>query len=194
MIARKPTLAIIIFFITAGLVQADSSVFKHNLNLGMNRKEAKKTLENAGYEILDETRVSKKMRTFWVEAFLYNNISRAHEQKITTEFDFYNDKLMNSTLHLKSKNYIAHTGLTNKYAAELAKIYGKPTAYEKVMSIKSWMWIAGDNKILLNSDSRKKTTKISYIYIPLYTEKYEDEVEVKLKGKPYDPVYETFLK
>ena len=194
MIARKPTLAIIIFFITAGLVQADSSVFKHNLNLGMNRKEAKKTLENAGYEILDETRVSKKMRTFWVEAFLYNNISRAHEQKITTEFDFYNDKLMNSTLHLKSKNYITHTGLTNKYAAELAKIYGKPTAYEKVMSIKSWMWIAGDNKILLNSDSRKKTTKISYIYIPLYTEKYEDEVEVKLKGKPYDPVYETFLK
>jgi len=194
MIARKPTLAIIIFFLTAGLVQADSSVFKHNLNLGMNRKEAKKTLENAGYEILDETRVSKKMRTFWVEAFLYNNISRAHEQKITTEFDFYNDKLMNSTLHLKSKNYIAHTGLTNKYAAELAKIYGKPTAYEKVMSIKSWMWIAGDNKILLNSDSRKKTTKISYIYIPLYTEKYEDEVEVKLKGKPYDPVYETFLK
>ncbi len=194
MIARKPTLAIIIFFITAGLVQADSSVFKHNLNLGMNRKEAKKTLENAGYEILDETRVSKKMRTFWVEAFLYNNISRAHEQKITTEFDFYNDKLMNSTLHLKSKNYIAHTGLTNKYAAELAKIYGKPTAYEKVMSIKSWMWIAGDNKILLNSDSRKKTTKISYIYIPLYTEKYEDEVDVKLKGKPYDPVYETFLK
>ncbi len=194
MIARKPTLAIIIFFITAGLVQADSSVFKHNLNLGMNRKEAKKTLENAGYEILDETRVSKKMRTFWVEAFLYNNISRAHEQKITTEFDFYNDKLMNSTLHLKSKNYIAHTGLTNKYAAELAKIYGKPTAYEKVMSINSWMWIAGDNKILLNSDSRKKTTKISYIYIPLYTEKYEDEVDVKLKGKPYDPVYETFLK
>ena len=194
MIARKPTLAIIIFFITAGLVQADSSVFKHNLNLGMNRKEAKKTLENAGYEILDETRVSKKMRTFWVEAFLYNNISRAHEQKITTEFDFYNDKLMNSTLHLKSKNYIAHTGLTNKYAAELAKIYGKPTAYEKVMSIKSWMWIAGDNKILLNYDRRKKTTKISYIYIPLYTEKYEDEVEVKLKGKPYDPVYETFLK
>ena len=194
MISRKQTLAIIIFFITAGLIQADSSVFKHNLNLGMNRKEAKKTLENAGYEILDETRVSKKMRTFWVEAFLYNNISRAHEQKITTEFDFYNDKLMNSTLHLKSKNYIAHTGLTNKYAAELAKIYGKPTAYEKVMSIKSWMWIAGDNKILLNSDSRKKTTKISYIYIPLYTEKYEDEVEVKLKGKPYDPVYETFLK
>jgi len=44
MIARKPTLAIIIFFITAGLVQADSSVFKYNLNLGMNRKEAKKTL------------------------------------------------------------------------------------------------------------------------------------------------------
>jgi len=194
MIARKPTLAIIIFFITAGLVQADSPVFKHNLNLGMNRKDAKKTLENAGYEILDETRISKQMRTFSVEAFLYDNISRAYEQKITTEFDFYNDKLMNSTLHLKSKDYIAHTGLTNKYAAELVKIYGKPSAYEKVMSIKSWMWIAGDNKILLNSDSRKKTTKISYIYIPLYTEKYQDEVEVKLKGKPYDPVHDTFLK
>lgn len=194
MIARKPTLAIIIFFITATLVQADSSVFKHNLDLGMNRKEAKKTLENAGYEIMDENRISKQMRTFWVEGFLYNNISGAHEQEITTKFDFYNNKLMNSTLHLKSKDYIAHNGLTNKYAAELVEIYGKPSAYEKVMSIKSWMWLVGNNKILLNSDSRKKTTKISYIYIPLYAQKYEDEVKVKLKGKPYDPVHDTFLR
>jgi len=160
----------------------------------MNRKDAKKTLENAGYEILDETRISKQMRTFSVEAFLYDNISRANEQKITTEFDFYNDKLMNSTLHLKSKDFFAHNAITNKYAGELVKIYGKPSAYEKVMSIKSWMWISGNNKILLNSDSRKKTTKISYIYIPLYAEKYQDEVEVKLKGKPYDPVHDTFLK
>ena len=194
MIARKPTLAIIIFFITTALVQAEGRVFKHNLNLGMERKEAKKNLEAAGYEILDETRISKKMRTFWVEAFLFDIISQANEQQIKTKFEFYNNKLMNSTLHLKSENYLAHNGLTNKYASELTEIYGKPSAKEKVMSVRSWMWLEGSNKILLNSDSRKKTTKISYIYMPAYSEKYEDQVEVKLKGKEPDVATEMLLK
>ena len=89
---------------------------------------------------------------------------------------------------------MAHNSMTKKYRSELGEIDGKPGAYEKFMSLKSWMWRVGNNKILLNSDSRKKTTKISYIYIPLYAQKYEDEVKVKLKGKPYDPVHDTFLK
>ena len=194
MIARKPILAIIIFFITISLVQADSSIFTHNLNLGMKRKDAKKSLENAGYEVQDETRVSKKMRTFWVEGFFYNDIAKAAEQKISTKFEFYNDKMMNSTLHLQSKDYNSHVGFTNRYSAELIEIYGKPNAFEKVMSIKSWMWRAGSNKILLNSDSRKKTIKISYIYLPAYAEKYEDQVKLKLKGEPLDPATEMFLK
>jgi hypothetical protein len=194
MIANKRVLAIIIFFITAALIQADSSVFKHNINFGMKRKKAKKTLENVGYEILDETKVSKQLRTFLVEGFLYTNISEVDAQELTTKFEFYNNKLMNSTVLLKSEDSLSHNDLTNKYITELAQKYGKPKAYEKVMSIKSWMWLTGNNKILLNSDSRRKTTKISYIYLPVYAEKYEDEVKIKLKGEPVDPAKEMFLR
>jgi hypothetical protein len=194
MIAYKPVLAILILFMALSFVRADNSVFKHNLSFAMNRKEAKKTLENAGYEILDEIKISKKFRTFSVQSFLYNNISQSGEMDVNTEFEFYDNKLMSSTLLFKTKDYLSNIGLTNKYRSELTENFGKPSAYEKVMSIQSWMWLEGNKKILLNFDGRKKTVQISYIYLPLYTKKYEDEVEVQLKGEPFDPAKHTFMR
>jgi len=194
MITNKVVLTIIILFINTIITQADSSIFKHNLNFGMKRKEAKKIIENAGYEILGETKVSKQIRTFLVGGILYNNIFEASDPEVTTKLEFYKNKLMNSKLLIKSRDSIAHNDLTNIYSAQLVEKYGKPTEFDKVMSIKSWMWITGNIKILLNSDNRRKTTKISYIYLPLYLEMYEGEVKVRLEGEPFDPVNDMFLK
>ncbi|HSG30860.1 MAG TPA: hypothetical protein VLB82_04875 [Thermodesulfobacteriota bacterium] len=194
MIANKLMLATLLFFVCTCMTYAQDDIFKYDMSLAMDRGDAKKALENAGFEIENDTRVSKKLRSFFVAGSIYSSISDPHDTDKSTELDFYDNRLMNTTLTVKSKDYIANTGYTNTFLSELTKIYGKHSAYEKVMSIKSWMWMAGNTKILLNSDSRKKTAKISFIYLPLYSKKYEDNVKVKLKGKPFDPVDDMILK
>ncbi|NIP37513.1 MAG: hypothetical protein GWO07_00315 [Candidatus Dadabacteria bacterium] len=194
MIANIRVLALIIFFLAIPFLQAENLVLKYDLSLGMGRKDAKKALENAGYEIEDEIKISKQMRSFMVNGFIYKNLTDSQDTEKSTELDFYDNGLMNTTLFVKSKDYMVNNELTKTYLAELTGLYGEHSAYEKVMNIKSWMWMAGNTKILLNSDSRKKTAKISLIYLPLYAKKYEDEVKVKLKGKPFDPVDDMILK
>lgn len=194
MIAGRFLVAITILLILTTYLSAQSSFFKYGLDFGIGRKDSKKILENEGYEILDENKVSKHLRTFAINGILYANLSKQDGSDNKTELDFYEDKLMNVTLFSKSKDYFSHNDSTNSYLSQLVEQFGKPSTYENVMSIKSWMWLSGNNKILLNSDSRKKTTKISFIYRPLSEEKYEDFVEVQLKGKPVDPAKEMFLK
>lgn len=195
MILNNLCIAIIIVLTSINLTYAEDTVLKYNLYFGMKKKEAKKMLEGAGIgEIKEVSDSSKDIVNLIVFESLFNNALSVDDSSIESELEFYDNKLMATSLFLKASDVFVYSTLEKGYLAGLIEKYNKPSKYERVMGINSWIWLVENYKIILNSNRRKKKIQLSYMYVPILTKRYEDEVTIKLKGKPVNIAEEKFLK
>jgi len=184
----------LLIFTNAGTAETNPKLLKYGLEFGIEKKDAKKILENAGYGKVEDVSDSKDIDNIVLEGSVVEGVEAVEDADTQSELEFFEDELMSAKVSYNAGDVPLLKQLENKYLRELMNKYGEPGGKEDVMGITSWMWELGQYKILLNSNSRKKRLGLSCLYLPLVAKKSEKELKNKLKGKPYDVVNDKLLK
>jgi hypothetical protein len=196
MLIRSAVVSVTLLFVLVSVCtsQTGEKVLRYGLEFGMKKKEAKKILEATGYGEVKELSDSKEIDNIEIEGSVVEGFDNEENTETQSELEFYEGRLMSAMVSYVAGDVFAQKRLEGKYVGELKGKYGEPGSRESVMGIGTWIWEKGGYKILFSSNSRKNKVQLTYMYLPLVAKKYQQELKIKLKGKPPDVGKETFLK
>ncbi|MGQ0793130.1 MAG: hypothetical protein ACT4NX_03475 [Deltaproteobacteria bacterium] len=163
------------------------------LKLGTSRKQALGFIESRGNKIIENTKDSKNVRTVFIEGALVELPLDTANAALSTRLEFYDEKLMSSSLILKSDGPSKHKSLEGELAKFLGELYGDAGDTETVLGIRSLTWYVPKVRIVFSANPSNNTAKVQYIYEPVNQAKRSKEFEQKQDGPAPDPAKQMFL-
>lgn len=159
---------------------------------GIDKKEAIKLIKSEDRKVIEDTVDSKKIRTIIAEgAFIDLPVDTA-DTDLKTRLEFYEDKLMSSSLIFKSGSGSEQSEIESRLSDFLSDLYGGPGRVDKVLYFTTRTWESPDLVVVLSSDPKNERVKLQQIYEPINRVKIEQEYDFK-RNPPSDPAKEIFL-
>ena len=162
-------------------------------DFGISKKEAIKIIKNNGKEITENSEDSKKIRTIIFADTIVDLPLDPYKVDVQTRLEFFDDKLMSSSLIVKPENQSEHGDVADTMYKFLSTEYGDPYAKEKVLNFYTWTWLLPEMKVVFTASRNSAELKVGYTHEPLSKSRAEKELEQKREGPPSDPVKEMFI-
>lgn len=164
------------------------------LPFGMSSKNAKKLIAGNNREILRDEIDSKEVRTISFNGVIveYPSISDVKEINKRTKLEFYDDRLMSTSLVVGKLNGVRLAKARNEFLQSIEVDFGSSTSEDRTGFYDIWTWKKQNLKIILSTNSNKGEIKLKYIYTPIADYKVERELNVKRKGEFKHPADQMF--
>lgn len=162
-------------------------------NFGISKKEAIEIIKNNGKEITENSEDSKKIRTIIFADTIVDLPLDAYKVDVKTRLEFFDDKLLSTSLILKPENQSEHGDVADTMYKFLSTEYGDPDTKEKVLNFYTWAWLQPELKVVFTASRNSVELKVGYTYEPLSKSRAEKELERKREGPQSDPVKEMFI-
>ncbi len=162
-------------------------------NFGVSRKEAIQLIKDNGKEITENSEDSKKIRTIIFEDTIVDLPLDAYKVDVQTRLEFFDDKLMSSSLIVNPENQSEHGDVADTMYKYLSTEYGDPDTKEKVLNFYTWSWFLPEMKVVFTASRSSPELKVGYTHEPLSKRRAEKELERKRKGALPDPAEEMFI-
>lgn len=162
-------------------------------NFGISKKDAIQLIKDNGKEVTENSEDSKKIRTIIFEDTLVDLPLDAYKVAVQTRLEFFDDKLMSSSLIVNPEDQSEHGDVADKIYNFLSTEYGDPDTKEKVLNFYTWTWFLPELKVVFTASRTSTELKVGYTHEPLSKKRAEKELKGKREGTPSDPVKEMFI-
>lgn len=160
---------------------------------GISDDDAEDIIESSGKRIMDNKVDSKKIRTIVMQGMIVTLPLDLEGRDVSTGLEFYDDKLLSSSLMLTAKDQFEETQLENEFMKYLTDKYGEPSSSDSMLYFKTWTWNMPDVKLVFHTNQKKNAIKVDYTYEPYNQAKREKELD-KLRGtEAKDPAKQMFI-
>jgi len=168
--------------------------FLFELEFGMSSKNAIKLIAGSNREILKNEVDSKEVRTISFNGGIveYPSISDVKEVNKRTKLEFYDDRLMSTSLVVGKLDMVRLAKVRNEFSQSIETDFGGSTSKDRIGFYDIWTWKKQNLKIILSTNRSEGEIKLKYIYTPIADYKVEKELNVKRKGKFKHPADQMF--
>ncbi len=195
-ILRNPyaLIAILCFFaVSYAAAQQKPDLAPLGFTFGISDDDAEDIIESSGKRIMDNKVDSKKIRTIVMQGMIVTLPLDLEGRDVSTGLEFYDDKLLSSSLMLTAKDQFEETQLENEFMKYLTDKYGEPSSSDSMLYFKTWTWNMPDVKLVFHTNQKKNAIKVDYTYEPYNQAKREKELD-KLRGtEAKDPAKQMFI-
>lgn len=195
-IFRNPyaLIAIICFLaVSYAAAQQKPDLAPLGFNFGISDDDAEDIIESSGKRIMDNKVDSKEIRTIVMQGMIVTLPLDLEGRDVSTGLEFYDDKLLSSSLMLTAKDQFEESQLRNEFMKYLTDKYGEPSSSDSMLYFKTWTWNMPDVKLVFHTNQKKNTIKVDYTYEPYNQAKREEELD-KLRGtEAKDPAKQMFI-
>ncbi len=192
----KPHALIALLFILAAshaAAQQKSDLAPLGFNFGISDDDAEEIIETNGKRVMDNKVDSKKIRTIVMQGMIVTLPLDLEGRDVSTGLEFYDDKLLSSSLMLNAKDETEESQLRDEFMKYLTDKYGEPSSSDSMLYFKTWTWNMPDVKLVFHTNQKKNAIKVEYTYEPYNQAKREEELD-KLRGtETKDPATQMFL-
>ncbi len=164
------------------------------LEFGMSSKNAKKLITGNDREILKDEVDSKEVRIISFNGGIveYPSISDVEEANKRTKLEFYDDKLMSTSLVVGKLDRVRLAKVRNEFLQSIEADFGGSASKDSIGFYDIWTWKKQSLKIILSTNRNKGEIKLKSIYTPIADYKVERELNVKRKGEIRHPADQMF--
>ncbi len=184
-------------FIVIGLpiysMAQKSDVSPLGFPFGINKKEAIKIIDSNGKRITENKVDSKGIRTIIMQGVIVNIPIETDGKDVLTGLEFYDKKLLSTSLIFAAADASEKTELENKFTDYFTEQYGEPVERDSMMYLTTTIWHMHDIKLVLHTNGKNNTVKVEYTYKPVHRSKIEDELDEKRGTIKSDPATQMFL-
>lgn len=161
-------------------------------DLGIGEDEAVKIIKSDRREILENSTDSKEIRTIVVKGAFVELPFNTNNTDLKTRLEFYDDKLMSSSLILNPNGESHQAELEADLAEFLISLYGEPGRKEEMLQFVTWTWQMSDVTVILSANLENGIMNVQNIYVPVNQARKDEEFEDSQKEES-DPAKEMFL-
>ncbi|HEX3034596.1 MAG TPA: hypothetical protein VHT73_05595 [Thermodesulfobacteriota bacterium] len=189
-----PVLLIIFFanFAFSSVEDGKADFTGLGFELGIEKDEAIKIIKSDRREIVENSVDSKEIRTIVVEGAFVELPFNTNNTDLKTRLEFYDDKLMSTSLILKPNAESDQAELESDLAEFLISLYGEPGRKEEMLQFVTWTWQRSDVTVILSANLENGMIKVENIYVPVNQARKDEEFEDSQKEES-DPAKEMFL-
>lgn len=189
-----PVLLIIFFanFAFSSVENGKTDFTGLGFELGIEKDEAIKIIKSDRREIVENSVDSKEIRTIVVEGAFVELPFNTNNTDLKTRLEFYDDKLMSTSLILKPNAESDQAELESDLAEFLISLYGEPGRKEEMLQFVTWTWQRSDVTVILSANLENGMIKVENIYVPVNQARKDEEFEDSQKEES-DPAKEMFL-
>lgn len=160
---------------------------------GISDDDAEEIIETKGKRLMDNKVDSKEIRTIVMQGMIVTLPLDLEGRDVSTGLEFYDDKLLSSSLMLTAKDQFEESQLRNEFMKYLTDKYGEPSSSDSMLYFKTWTWNMPDVKLVFHTNQKKNAIKVEYTYEPYNQAKREEELD-KLRGTEVkDPAEQMFI-
>lgn len=163
----------------------------HGFDFGISRKEALARTGELGLEVASDSKYSKKLRKVVLRASAAGGPAPGPGR--STLLEFYEDRLMSSSLLLSFENGEGFASEKNRLEADVRGDLGESFKRDRVFSYEVTRWDLPDILVLMSVNSDKKTIKLEYVSKSVLGKKTAADLELKRRNPPGDPAKEMFV-
>jgi hypothetical protein len=186
-------LALIILFSAGHAFAQQGDLSPFGFQFGISEGDAEDAIELSGKRIMEDNVDSKDIRTIIIQGTMVDMPLDLEGRDVRTGLEFYDDKLLTSSLIVVLKDSLEESEVRNKFTKYLTEKYGEPSDSDSMLYFKTWTWQMPDVKLVLHSNDKDKLVKIEYTYKPVSEVKREDELDAARGTEPKDPAKQMFL-
>ena len=162
----------------------------HGFDFGISRKEALARTGTLGLEVVSDGRYSKKLRKVVLRG---SAAGPAPGPGRSTLLEFYEDRLMSSSLLLSFEDGEGFASEKNRLEADIRGDLGESFKRDRVFSYEVTRWDLPDVLVLMSVNPDKKTIKLEYVSKSVLGKKTAADLELKRRNPPGDPAKEMFV-
>ena len=180
----------ILLFPPAFLARGEANVASpHGFDFGISRKEALARTGTLGLEVASDSKYSKKLR----KVILRASSGPASGPGRSTLLEFYEDRLMSSSLLLSFDDGEGFASARSRIEAEIRGALGESFKRDRVFSYEVTRWDIPDTLVLMSVNPDKKTIKLEYVSKSVLGKKTAADLKIKRRNAPGDPAREMFV-
>lgn len=169
------------FLISVSAYAQDGSTSVLGFEFGMSKDDAKKQIKSYGARIIKNDVDTKDIRTIVLSGTV-SDIPLNSYENVSTELEFFDDKLMSSALVVKEAPDDQYNGYRDSILEYLQGTYGEPQNSEKMLSYRIWTWELENTRLVYSSNDSKNQLKVNYTFKPLNKKRITREIDEKRKG------------
>lgn len=158
----------------------------HGFDFGISRKAALASAGSLGLEVVSDSKYSKELK----KVVLSPSAPDAGRRIL---LEFYDDRLMSSSLLLTFEDGEGFAAAKNRLEGELRGNFGESFKRDRVFSYEVLRWELADVLVLMSLNPDKKTVKLEYVSRSVLGKKTAKDLERKRRDDPGDPAKEMFI-
>lgn len=196
-ILRKAYLLIALTAFTASAyaaAQQSPDMAPLGFTFGVSYKDVKNKIDTDGKRIIENNVDSKKVRYVLMQGMVVNLPIDLDGKDVNTGLEFYDKKLLSTSLVLTAKDQIEESQLRTEIMKYLTQKYGEPSDSDDMLYFKTWTWHMPDVKLVFHTNQKDNVIKIQYTYEPVNQAKVDDELDNARGIEHTDPATEMFEK
>ncbi|MGB3365419.1 MAG: hypothetical protein WBB48_11660 [Thermodesulfobacteriota bacterium] len=186
-------IALIIFAFPGASIAQQSDLSPLGFKFGIDKGDAMKVIDSRGKRIVEDQKDHKDMRVILMQGVIVNLPIDESGKDVMTELEFYNKKLLSTSLVFAATDEVERTELETDFDKHFTAEYGDPVERDSMMYFTTTTWHIPDIMLILHTNSKNNTVKVEYKYKPGHQAKFEDELDYKRGTIKTDPATQMFL-
>ena len=186
------SLVIIVRYASA---QQNADLAPLGFTFGISDDDAEDIIDTNGKRIMENSVDSKKIRMIVMQGMIVSLPLDLEGKDVSTGLEFYDDKLMSSSLMLNAKDTYEKSQMSDEVMKYLIGKYGDPSSSDSMLSFHTWTWTMPDIKLVFHTNDKNNEMKMVYTYEPVNQAKRNKELD-KLRGteEEVNPAEDMFIK
>lgn len=174
--------------------QQNADLAPLGFTFGISDDDAEDIIDSNGKRIMENSVDSKKIRMIVMQGMIVSLPLDLEGKDVSTGLEFFDDKLMSSTLILNAKDSYEKSQMSDEFMKYLTGKYGEPSSSDSMLSFNTWTWNMPDIKLVFHTNEKNNNMKVVYTYEPVNQAKREKELN-KLRGtdEEINPAQDMFI-
>lgn len=174
--------------------QQNADLAPLGFTFGISDDDAEDIIDSNGKRIMEDTVDSKKIRMIIMQGMIVSLPLDLEGKDVSTGLEFYDDKLMSSSLILNAKDSFEESQMRGEFMKYLTGKYGEPSSSDSMLSFRTWTWNMPDVRLVFHTNEKNNNMKVVYTYEPVNQAKRDKELD-KLRGtdEEINPAEQMFI-
>lgn len=174
--------------------QQNADLAPLGFTFGISDDDAEDIIDSNGKRITEDTVDSKKIRMIIMQGMIVSLPLDLEGKDVSTGLEFYDDKLMSSSLILNAKDSFEESQMRDEFMKYLTGKYGEPSSSDSMLSFRTWTWNMPDVRLVFHTNEKNNNMKVVYTYEPVNQAKRDKELD-KLRGtdEEINPAEQMFI-
>jgi len=173
--------------------QQNTDMAPLGFTFGISDKDARNIIDTNGKRIIENNVDSKKIRFILMQGLIVALPLDLDGRDVSTGLEFYDKKLLSSSLILTVKDPVEESRLQNEIMKYLTGKYGEPASSDSMLYFKTWTWHMPDVKLVFHTNQKDNIVKVQYTYEPVNQAKIDDELDKARGVEESDPASRMFM-